>query len=207
MSDYLQFDPATAERRQIYRLLVGSVVPRPIGWASTVSKTGVTNLAPFSFFTVVCVVPPMISLTIARNPDRSEKHTLTNIRDTGEFCFNVVTQPVWKEMVDSANAFPADDSEFSKTGLTPIPSVKVKAPRVKEVPIHFECKLERVLELGPYKHPVVIGEVVMMHVDPACMTGKYIDMRKLDPIGRLNGFFYSTIGEIFERKFEDGQPR
>jgi len=207
MSDYLQFDPATAERRQIYRLLVGSVVPRPIGWASTVSKIGVTNLAPFSFFTVVCVVPPMISLTIARNPDRSEKHTLTNIRDTGEFCFNVVTQPVWKAMVDSANAFPADDSEFSKTGLTPIPSVKVKAPRVKEVPIHFECKLERVLELGPYKHPLVIGEVVMMHVDPACMTGKYIDMRKLDPIGRLNGFFYSTIGEIFERKFEDGQPR
>jgi len=207
MSDYLQFDPATAERRQIYRLLVGSVVPRPIGWASTVSKTGVTNLAPFSFFTVVCVVPPMISLTIARNPDRSEKHTLTNIRDTGEFCFNVVTQPVWKAMVDSANAFPADDSEFSKTGLTPIPSVKVKAPRVKEVPIHFECKLERVLELGPYKHPLVIGEVVMMHVNPACMTGKYIDMRKLDPIGRLNGFFYSTIGEIFERKFEDGQPR
>jgi len=207
MSDYLQFDPATAERRQIYRLLVGSVVPRPIGWASTVSKTGVTNLAPFSFFTVVCVVPPMISLTIARNPDRSEKHTLTNIRDTGEFCFNVVTQPVWKAMVDSANAFPADDSEFSKTGLTPIPSVKVKAPRVKEVPIHFECKLERVLELGPYKHPLVIGEVVMMHVDPACMTGKYIDMRKLDPIGRLNGFFYSTIGEILERKFDDGQPR
>ena len=207
MSDYLQFDPATAERRQIYRLLVGSVVPRPIGWASTVSKTGVTNLAPFSFFTVVCVVPPMISLTIARNPDRSEKHTLTNIRDTGEFCFNVVTQPVWKAMVDSANAFPADDSEFSKTGLTPIPSVKVKAPRVKEVPIHFECKLERVLELGPYKHPLVIGEVVMMHVNPACMTGNYIDMRKLDPIGRLNGFFYSTIGEIFERKFDDGQPR
>ena len=207
MSDYLQIDPATAERRQIYRMLVGSVVPRPIGWASTVSKTGVTNLAPFSFFTVVCVVPPMISLTIARNPDRSEKHTLTNIRDTGEFCFNVVTQPVWKAMVDSANAFPADDSEFSKTGLTPIPSVKVKAPRVKEVPIHFECKLERVLELGPYKHPLVIGEVVMMHVNPACMTGNYIDMRKLDPIGRLNGFFYSTIGEILERKFDDGQPR
>jgi len=64
-----------------------------------------------------------------------------------------------------------------------------------------------VLELGPYKHPLVIGEVVMMHVNPACMTGNYIDMRKLDPIGRLNGFFYSTIGEIFERKFEDGQPR
>jgi flavin reductase (DIM6/NTAB) family NADH-FMN oxidoreductase RutF len=188
-------------------MLVGSVVPRPIGWASTLGKSGVANLAPFSFFTVVCVVPPMISLTIARNPDGSEKHTLKNIRESGEFCFNVVTHPVWKEMVDSANGFPEAESEFQKTGLTPIPSVKIKAPRVKEVPIHFECKLERVLELGPNRHPLVIGEVIYMHVDPACMTGKYIDMRKLDPIGRLNGFFYSTIGEIFEREFHDGQAR
>lgn len=102
---YLEFDPATIEKRQIYRLLTGAVVPRPIGWASTVSKSGVNNLAPFSFFTVVCVIPPMISLTIARNPDGTEKHTLKNVRETGEFCFNVVTEQVWREMVDSANAF------------------------------------------------------------------------------------------------------
>ncbi len=159
MADYLGFDPAIIDKRQVYRLLTGSVVPRPIGWASTVGPTGVTK------------------------------------------------QPVWKEMVDSANGFPEEDSEFSKTGLTPIPCVKIKPPRVKEVPIHFECKLERVLELGPNRHPLVIGEVIYMHVDPACMTGKYIDMRKLDPIGRLNGFFYATLGEIFEREFVDGQAR
>jgi flavin reductase (DIM6/NTAB) family NADH-FMN oxidoreductase RutF len=122
---YLAFDPATIEKRQVYRLLTGAVVPRPIGWASTVSKSGVSNLAPFSFFTVVCIIPPMISLTIARNPDGTEKHTLKNVRETGEFCFNVVTEQVWREMVDSANAFPATDSEFSKTGLTPIPSVNL----------------------------------------------------------------------------------
>jgi len=207
MSGYLEFDPAVVDRRQVYRLLTGSVVPRPIGWASTVNAEGVANLAPFSFFTVVCVVPPMISLTIARNPDGSEKHTLKNVRATGEFCFNVVTRRVWQEMVDSANAIPEGDSEFAATGLTPIPSVKVRPPRVKEVPIHFECKLHQVIELGPNRHPLVIGEVVYIHVDPACMTDGYIDMNKLDPIGRLNGFFYAALGEIFERKFFDGQPR
>ncbi len=207
MPDYIEFDPALVEKRQVYRLLVGSVVPRPIGWASTLGRNGVPNLAPFSFFTVVCVIPPMISLTIARNPDGSEKHTLKNVRETGEFCFNVVTHPVWRQMVDSANAFPADDSEFAETGLTPIPSVKIKPPRVKEVPIHFECRLHQVIELGPNRHPLVIGEVVYMHVDPDCMAGQYIDMRKLDPIGRLNGFLYATLGEILERKFDDGMPR
>jgi flavin reductase (DIM6/NTAB) family NADH-FMN oxidoreductase RutF len=207
MSDYLELDPSAIDKRVVYRLLTGCVVPRPIGWASTVSAAGVANLAPFSFFTVVCIVPPMISLTISRNPDGSEKHTLKHIRRTGEFCINLVTQPVWRQMVDSANAIPEEDSEFTKTGLTPIASVRVNVPRVKEVPIHFECRLHQVIELGPNRHSLVIGEVVLFHVDPACMTDGYIDVRKLDPIGRLNGFFYATLGEIFERTFWDGQPR
>ena len=183
------------------------MVPRPIGWASTVSARGVANLAPFSFFTVVCVSPPMISLTILPKADGSEKHTLKNVRETAEFCFNVVTKPVWKQMVDTANGFPDDDSEFAETGLTPIPSVKVKPPRVKEVPIHFECKLHQILEFGRRRNALVIGEVIYMHVDPACMTNGYIDMGKLDPVGRLNGFFYATLGEILEREFRDGRPR
>jgi flavin reductase (DIM6/NTAB) family NADH-FMN oxidoreductase RutF len=129
------------------------------------------------------------------------------VRETGEFCFNVVTESVWRQMVDSANAFPAEDSEFAETGLTPIPSVKIAVPRVKEVPIHFECKLNHVLELGPNGHALVIGEVVYMHVDPACMSNGSIDMKKLSPIGRLNGFLYATLGDILERQFFDGQPR
>ena len=203
----MKVDPATLSGDATYFWQVATIVPRPIAWVSTVNEDGTANLAPFSFFTVVCVIPPMISLTIARNPDGSEKHTLKNVRETGEFCFNVVTQGVWKEMVDTANAIPEDDCEFENTGLTPIPSVKVKPPRVKEVPIHFECKLHQVIELGPNRHPLVIGEVVYMHVDPACMTNGYIDMKKLDPVGRLNGFQYVALGEIFHRKFEDGQPR
>jgi len=203
MSDYLHIDPAGVGEAEIYRLLIGGVVPRPIGWASTVSAAGVANLAPFSFFTVVCVVPPMISLTIAPRGDGGDKDTLKNIRSTGEFCFNVVTRPVWERMVDTGNGFPEDDSEFAETGLTPIPSVKVKPPRVGESPIHFECRLHQAIELGVSRHTLTIGEVVMMHVDPACMTGKYIDMRKLEPVGRLNGFFYTALGEIMERKYED----
>jgi flavin reductase (DIM6/NTAB) family NADH-FMN oxidoreductase RutF len=207
MPNQLEIDPATTDARAVYRLLIGSVVPRPIGWASTVSAGGVANLAPFSFFTVVCVAPPMISLTIMPKADGSEKHRLKNVRATGEFCFNVVTRAVWKEMVDSANGFPEDDSEFSETGLTPIPAVRVGAPRVQQAPIHFECKLNQVLELGPKRQALVIGEVIYIHVDPAVMTDGYIDMRKLDPVGRLNGFFYATLGEIMERKFDDGGRR
>jgi flavin reductase (DIM6/NTAB) family NADH-FMN oxidoreductase RutF len=207
MPNQLEIDPATTDARAVYRLLIGSVVPRPIGWASTVSAGGVANLAPFSFFTVVCVAPPMISLTIMPKADGSEKHTLKNVRATGEFCFNVVTRAVWKEMVDSANGFPDDDSEFSETGLTPIAAVRVRAPRVQEAPIHFECKLNQVLELGPKRQALVIGEVIYIHVDPAVMTDGYIDMRKLDPVGRLNGFFYTTLGEIMERPFNDGGRR
>jgi flavin reductase (DIM6/NTAB) family NADH-FMN oxidoreductase RutF len=207
MSEQLQIDPAVTEQRAVYRLLIGSVVPRPIGWASTVNAEGIPNLAPFSFFTVVCVAPPMISLTILPKPDGSEKHTLKNARATGEFCFNMVTLPLWEQMVDTANGFAEGVSEFAETGLTPISSVRVKAPRVKEAPIHFECKLERVLELGPKRQAVLIGEVVYIHVDPAVMTGDYIDMQKLDPVGRLNGFSYTKLGEVIERKFDDSHPR
>jgi flavin reductase (DIM6/NTAB) family NADH-FMN oxidoreductase RutF len=110
-------------------------------------------------------------------------------------------------MVDSANGFPDDESEFARTGLTELPAFKIKPPRVAEVPIHLECKLHQVIELGPNRHPLVIGEVVYFHVAPACMTNGYIDMRKLDPIGRLNGFQYVTLGDILNRKFDDGQPR
>ena len=110
-------------------------------------------------------------------------------------------------MVDSANSFPEDESEFDKTGLTEMPAVKIKAPRVAEAPIHLECKLNQVIELGPNRHPLVIGEVVYFHVDRACMTSGYIDMRKLAPIGRLSGFQYVTLGDILDRKFDDGQPR
>ena len=202
MRNHIELDPSLIERPEIYRILTGSIVPRPIGWASTISKDGISNIAPFSFFTCVCVAPPMISLTIARNPDGSKKHTLINAEETGEFCFNLVSENLWEEMVDTANGF-----EFSEVGIESVPSVKVKTPRVKNSPVHFECKTSQVIELGPNKHPLLIGEVVYFHVSKEVFTGKYIDMTKLKPVGRLNGFLQCTLGQFLERSFEDGQKR
>jgi len=207
MGNHKEFDPSQIERREIYRILTGSIVPRPIGWASTISKEGISNIAPFSFFTCVCVAPPMISLTIARNPDGSKKHTLINAEETGDFCFNLVTENLWEEMVDTANGYEVGISEFSEVGIESIPSVKVNSPRVKQSPIHFECKTHKVIELGPNKHPLLIGEVVCFHVSEEVLTGKYIDMQKLKPIGRLNGFLQCSLGKFLERSFQDGQKR
>ena len=207
MGNHKEFDPNQIERREIYRILTGSIVPRPIGWASTISKDGISNIAPFSFFTCLWVAPPMISLTIARNPDGSKKHTLINAEETGDFCFNLVAENLWEEMVDTANGYEVGISEFSEVGIESIPSVKVNSPRVKQSPIHFECKTHKVIELGPNKHPLLIGEVVYFHVSEEVLTGKYIDMQKLKPIGRLNGFLQCSLGKFLERSFQDGQKR
>ena len=98
-------------------------------------------------------------------------------------------------------------SEFSEVGIESIPSVKVNSPRVKKSPIHFECKTHKVIELGPNNHPLLIGEVVYFHVSEEVLTGKYIDMQKLKPIGRLNGFLQCSLGKFLERSFQDGQKR
>jgi flavin reductase (DIM6/NTAB) family NADH-FMN oxidoreductase RutF len=110
--------------------------------------------------------------------------------------------------VDSANAFPEEESEFHETGLTEMPAVKIKVPRVAEVPIHLECKLNQVIELGPHRHPLVTRRGRVLPRRPRLrITNGYIDMRKLAPIGRLSGFQYVTLGDILDRRFEDGQPR
>jgi flavin reductase (DIM6/NTAB) family NADH-FMN oxidoreductase RutF len=109
-------------------------------------------------------------------------------------------------MVDSANGFPEDESEFDKTGLTEMPAVKIKPPRVAQNPDSSGVQAQPGDRARP-QPPPVIGEVVYFHVDPACMTNGYIDMRKLAPIGRLSGFQYVTLGNILDRKFDDGQPR
>lgn len=170
-----------------YKLLIGSVVPRAIGWASTLSVDGVANLAPFSFFTVVCRKPPMVSLTMQPRSDRvTLKDSLVNIRDTGEFVMNLVSLPHADAMHRSSVEHPPEADEFELTGLAKASSVAVRPPRVAEAPVAFECKLDRIIPLGEVGDHVVFGRVLRFHVrDDLLLEGGRVDTAALMPVGRL----------------------
>jgi len=144
----MDFDPADVRASVFYQQMIHCIVPRPIAWVSTVSETGVTNVAPFSYFTGVGSRPPSLLFCPANNRDGKPKDTLRNILDTGEFVVNIVPFAAAKAMNDSAAALPPEESEFDVGGLTPLSSVKISAPRVSESPVQFECRKIHVLNIG-----------------------------------------------------------
>ena len=156
-------DPLKLDSQSSYKLLIGSVVPRPIAWTSTVSEEGVRNLAPFSFFTVASRQPPMLCISVGPPPeteggDRPAKDTLSNIEETGEFVVNIVSLSLSNTMFESSKNHPPEADEFEKAGLTPAPCEVVGAPRVEEAGVSMECLLDRVLPLGT--DHLVIGRMV-----------------------------------------------
>lgn len=190
------------ESQDIYKLMTALIVPRPIGWASTLSAEGVNNVAPFSFFMMITSSPPHIALSIGAR-DGQEKDTLRNIRQSAEFVINVVSADVGPQMARSAFDFESDVSEFEVTGLTPIPSDVVKPMRVAEAPAHLECIARDILQVGgpPYGAHLVIAEVVRIHVkDDLLMERNRIDLQKLDAVGRLTGDSYASTREQYELK-------
>ncbi|OGL58270.1 MAG: hypothetical protein A3J27_01145 [Candidatus Tectomicrobia bacterium RIFCSPLOWO2_12_FULL_69_37] len=206
---YRVIDPAGLDRRQIYRLLVGSIVPRPIAWVSSISQAGVHNLAPFSFFTCVCHYPPMISLSVGvRGGDY--KHTTQNILETRGFVVHAVTNGLEEQMNVCSGDFPPGVSEFEMAGLTPVPSDFVPAPRVAEASLAMECRLHTLLTLGDPQHPthLIIGEILRWHVreDVTAEEGKYIDPVKLQPVGRLAGNHYCRTQDVFFMQRPDRKP-
>jgi flavin reductase (DIM6/NTAB) family NADH-FMN oxidoreductase RutF len=199
----MHVDPATLPWRESYKLLIGSVLPRPIAWVSTVNTAGQTNLAPFSFFMGVCPEPFTIAFApMVRGSDGGEKDTLRNIRATGEFVVNVVTAGNLPLMNITATEFPPDVSEFAAAQVTPVASLVVKPPRVQESPINLECRLHQLVELGdqPGAATLVLGRVVMIHVADELYQNGRIDQDALDPVGRLAGDWYATIRDRFELK-------
>jgi flavin reductase (DIM6/NTAB) family NADH-FMN oxidoreductase RutF len=180
-------DPAALGAPELYKILIGTVLPRPIGWASTLSVDGVPNLAPFSFFTVVARKPPMVSLTIQPRSDLvSAKDTLTNIRDTGEFALNIVSAAHVNQMHLSSVEHRPEVDEFEVVGLEKHPSDLIRPPRVAAAPIAMECRVDRILSLGEVGDHLVIGEVVRFHIrDDLWHVNGRVDTAAIQPIGRL----------------------
>ena len=182
------------DEHSIPKLVKGIVVPRPIAWISSVDEAGNRNLAPFSFFTVVSIQPPMLGVTIGKHPDRP-KDTLANIEATGEYVINIANAELAGPMHKSGTVFPAEVDEFEATGLTAIDSEFVKAPRLKESPVSMEMKLNKIIPTG--SHNFVIGEIRAFHIsDKVYETGDYINATSLDAVARMAAD-YTNVRDFF----------
>ena len=207
----MEIAPDALSRRSLYKILIGSVVPRPIGWISTVNVGGQPNLAPFSFFNVVCPKPPTVLFCpMIRGTDGKAKDTLNNVKATSEFVVNIVSENLAAAMVASSVEIAPEVNEFELTGLATAPSIVVRPPRVAESLIHFECKLSQMIEIGnqPGGGSVVLGEIVHLHVDERVLFGEdKIDLAALKPIGRLAGSAYVRVTDIYEMERPKSQIR
>jgi flavin reductase (DIM6/NTAB) family NADH-FMN oxidoreductase RutF len=189
--------------RELYRILLCSIGPRPIGWVSTLSRDGVPNLAPFSFFNAVSGKPPMLGFAPAMRQlehGHEPKGTLVNIRETGEFVVNVVTFALAEAMNVTSGEYEHGVNEFEMAKLEMRASEVVRAPQVAASPVNFECKLNRILDFGtePPSGSFVIGEVVAIHVEDSVVREGKIDGDAIDLIGRMGGMQYARTRERFE---------
>ncbi|MEH6630395.1 MAG: flavin reductase family protein [Halopseudomonas aestusnigri] len=186
-----------------YNPFKACVLPRPIAWLSTQSAEGVCNLAPYSFFNAFSDEPPIIGVGIAPDSrDEGVKDTLTNILETEEFVFNLVSWEQRTEMNESSKPAPGHVDEFEAAGLEKLASNFIKPPRVKGAPVHFECKLFKTMELPNNtdgKHyTLVLGEVIGMHIDGAYLTDGMVDATKMKPLARLGYQDYSVVEDVVQ---------
>ena len=196
----MQFDFGALSDRDRYKLLVSTVVPRPIAWVVTQSAAGVVNAAPYSFFNAISGDPPLLAVSI-EGRNGAWKDTAANIRHSGQFVVNLVNDAMSAAMVVTAIDFAPSVSEVAEAKLATLPSVKVAPPRIAESPVAFECETFQTIEL-PGRRDLVLGRVVMMHVaDDAVMDAArcYIDTPKLDLVGRMHGGgWYTRTTDLFE---------
>jgi flavin reductase (DIM6/NTAB) family NADH-FMN oxidoreductase RutF len=205
----LCFNPAECQPRQMYKLMTGMIVPRPVALVSTMDKQGVANLAPFSFFCGVGSNPPTVLFCPSLRPGASagtveppemRKDTLRNVEETGEFVINVVSYAIAAAANASAAEVPPQVNEFVLSGLTPVPSIAVRPPRVAESPAQMECKLLQVIYTGhaPGSGVIVLGEVVRFHVRENLLDNFRVDPEGLDAVGRMAGNTWARTRERFE---------
>lgn len=197
----MDINPEDLQSKDRYKLLIGSVIPRPIAFVSTKSRNGVPNLAPYSFYTIACFNPMIIVFFPIRYKKGSEKKdTCTNILDTGEFVVNIATEDFLEELNTTSGLYDADVDEFMKCGLTPVESKRVNAPGVLESPIRMECRLYKTLPIGDDEggSDAIFGRVVHFYADDRLIENYRLDEKKLKPVARLAGMSYSTLGKVIE---------
>jgi flavin reductase (DIM6/NTAB) family NADH-FMN oxidoreductase RutF len=205
----LSIDPADCRPRQVYKLMTGIIVPRPVALVSTLDRNGVPNLAPFSFFTGVGSNPPTVLFCpVVRTPGAAafesqtdlRKDTLRNVEETGEFVVNVVSDAIAAAANASAAEVPPEVDEFVLSGLTPQPSQLVRPPRVAESPAQMECKLLQVIYTGhaPGAGVIVLGEIVRFHLRSSLVEDFRVDPAGLDAVGRMAGNTWARTRDRIE---------
>ena len=193
-------DPGSQSAQENYKLLIGSIIPRPIAFVTTLSEEGVLNAAPFSFFNIVTANPPMVSVSVQRK-DGEPKDTARHAGKRGEFVVHIADERYIEAVNETAASVPADVSEVELAGLTSLPSEAVTVPGVAEARVRMECVLEQSIPLGGQDGTpscdLLIGRVVRFHVDDALYENGRIDPDALRPVSRLAGNDYAKLGERF----------
>ena len=180
---------------EVYNLITGCVVPRPIAWVSSMNNDGSTNLAPFSTFTFVSANPPMLGFNVGRRPDRP-KDTTRNIRETGDYVVHIADESMLNNLHKSSYEYPPGVSETEMLGLQTVASTIVRCPRLSAAPISMECRLISITDFSGNGDGFIVGEVIAFHIRDDLLDGMKIDSRKLRPVSRLAGENYGYLGEI-----------
>jgi len=193
------FDFCELSPRDKYKLMIGTVVPRPIALVTTIDPQGRVNAAPFSFFNCLSADPPILALGVENHPDMRFKDTGLNIRLTEVFTVNIVSRAIAEAMHLCAVPFPPEHDELQAAGLTAMPGKKVASPWIKEAPAAFECRRHVTLELGKSRQ-IIMGEILFAHYHSAVVDAQRmrVDPSRLDAIARLGGNTCSTIRDRFE---------
>lgn len=194
----IEIDPRSVDRKTVYKILTGCIVPRPIGFISSVSASGVFNAAPFSFFNGISHIPPLVCFSPSVRPDWQPKDTLKNVTEVRDFVVNIVDEDLAAAMSLCAEEYPPEVSEFEVAKLTPAPSKVVSSPRILESPVNMECRVVSILPLPESIYTLVIGQVVYFHVrEDVYLPDGRIAWHRLRAVGRMAGDAYTRTRDIF----------
>jgi flavin reductase (DIM6/NTAB) family NADH-FMN oxidoreductase RutF len=195
----MRIDPAYLDAETAYRLITGVVVPRPIAWVTSLSATGVLNLAPFSAFTFVSPKPPMLAISVGRKGG-IYKDTAQNILNNEEYVVHIADSSLMTAVHESSAEHPPDISEVEELRLSTLPGERIKVPRLAAAPVAMECRFRQCLEFGETRSRLIVGEVLVFHIRDGLLNNGKIETEALDPIARIAGPRYAKLGEIVTLK-------